>query len=160
MAGPGLHTTMEAAGIYAQESATLGRYVQIGVVGSKLISVSFPDSPEEDAGSEHPLLDRIFVYLGGEPDEFADVDVAFTVPTDQRAILEEVRSIPYGESATVEAVARTTAVLADVEDGATVVREALEANPAPLVVPAHRVTDGPSSAPGAVTSRLRELEGI
>ncbi|MGM0397380.1 MAG: MGMT family protein [Halobacteriota archaeon] len=151
---------MEAAGIYARESTLLDRYVQVGVVGSKVISVSFPETPDQDARAEHPLLDRIFDYLDGGPDEFADVDVAVTIPTDQRAALEEVRSIPYGESATVEAVARTTAVLADVEDGTTVVRDALRANPAPLVVPAHRISDGPDSAPPGVTRRLRELEGL
>ncbi|UWG47254.1 Methylated DNA-protein cysteine methyltransferase [Halanaeroarchaeum sp. HSR-CO] len=151
---------MEAAGIYARESATLDRYVQIGVVGSKVISVSFPETPDQDAEAEHALLDRIFGYLDGEPDEFQDVDVAFTIPTDQRAVLDEVRTIPYGKSASVEAVARTTAVLADVEEGETVVRNALRANPAPLVVPAHRVTDGPNSAPPAVTKRLRDLEGL
>lgn len=151
---------MEAAGIYARESSMIDRYVQIGVVGSKVISVSFPETEAPEAEPEHPLLDRLFDYLDGEPDDFADVDVGLTVPTDQRAVLEQVRSIPYGESATVEAVSRMTAVLSDADEGRSVVRNALTENPTPIVVPEHRVTDADGSAPEAVTHRLRVLEGI
>lgn len=150
---------MSAAGIYARESAVLDRYVQIGVVGSKVVGVSFPESPDAEASDDHPLLDRIDAYLGGEPDKFEDVEVGFTLSTDARAVLEEVRTIPYGETVTVEAVARSTAALADVEDGTAVVREALRDNPTPLFVPDHRVRDGPSGAPAAVCERLREIEG-
>lgn len=151
---------MAAAGIYARESAVLDRSVQIGLVGSKLVGVSFPESPENSVPDEHPLLDRIFAYLDGEPDDFADVEVGLTVGTNQRAVLEEVRTIPYGETVTVETVARSTATLADVEEGVATVRAALRENPTPLVVPDHRVRDGPGGAPGDVSERLREIERI
>ena len=150
---------MEAAGIYARESTPLDRAVQIGVAGSKLISVSFPRTPAPKVGGDHPLLDRIVAYLEGEPDDFADVDVGLTVPTNQRAVLETVRAIPYGETATVETVARSTAALDDADSGRETARTALRENPTPLVIPDHRVRDGPSGASEAVEERLRSLEG-
>lgn len=149
---------MSAAGIYARESAVLDRYVQIGVVGPNVVGVSFPESPDPDAGGDHPLLDRIFAYLNGEPDDFEDVEVGLTLSTDARAVLEEVRTVPYGETVTVAAVARSTEALSDAAENATVVREALRENPTPLLVPDHRVRDGPSGAPPEVPERLRQIE--
>ena len=78
---------MEAAGIYARESPYLERFVQVGVASGRVISVSFPMAPDEEAGDEHELLDRIGRYLEGEHDDFADVEVALTLPTDRRGVL-------------------------------------------------------------------------
>lgn len=151
----------EAAGIYARESAYLDRFVQLGIASGRLLAVSFPGTPAEEAVDEHELLDRIFAYLEGTVDEFEDVTVALTLPTDERAVLEAVREIPYGEQVTVERLTRITPGLdAESEDDRAVVRSALDANPAPLVVPDHRVRDGPSAAPPEVEQRLRSLEGL
>lgn len=151
---------MDAAGIFARKSDVLDRYVQIGVAGSKLLSVSFPKSVADETPTDHELLDRIEAYLGGVSDDFADVDVALTVSTDERAVLEETKTIPYGGSMTVEAVARMTPTLVDIEDGQEIVRTALRENPAPIVVPDHRVVDGPGATPQAVARLLRDIEGI
>ncbi|MFC7155498.1 MGMT family protein [Halomarina halobia] len=151
----------DVSGIFARESEYLGRYVQLGVASDRVISVSFPRSPEDDAESEHPLLERVIAYLEGERDDFGDVTVALTVPTDQRKVLEATRSIPYGEQVPVERLARMTAGLdGDDEDAHGVVRDALASNPAPLLIPDHRVRDGPSAAPPEVEQRLRSLEGL
>ena len=148
------------AGIYARESAYLDRYVQVGVASGRVLSVDFPATPDEDAGTELPLLDRVDAYLEGAGTDFSDVDVAMTMPTDQRDVLEVVRSIPYSEQASVSEVARMTAGLDPDDDASRLVRTALAENPAPLVVPDHRVRDGPSAAPPAVEQRLRSLEGL
>ena len=147
----------EDAGIYARESDFLDRYVQVGVASERVLSVSFPGSA--DVGSEYALLDRIFEYLAGTEDEFVDVDIALTVPTDQRAVLEAVREIPYGSQVTVERLAAMTPGL-DSEDDTDRdrVRSALAENPLPLLIPDHRVRDGPSAAPPKVEQRLRSLE--
>ncbi|MFB6105455.1 MAG: MGMT family protein [Halobacteriaceae archaeon] len=150
---------MATAGIYARESAYLDRYVQVGVAGDKVVSLSFPEVPDEDATEDSDLLDRIFAYLEGVADDFADVDVGLTVPTDQRRVLEAVRGIPYGEQTAVSEVARMAGLGSDAE-AEDAVREALDANPVPLLVPDHRVRDGPSAAPPAVEQRLRSLEGL
>jgi len=151
---------MDTAGIYARESQYLGCFVQVGVASGKVIQVSFPGAVE-DVASEHPVLDRIFAYLEGVEDDFRDVEIGLTVPTDQRAVLEQTREIPYGEQRSVEALVRMTPDL-DPEDEATLdlARSALAENPTPLLVPDHRVRDGPSAAPPMVEQRLRSLEGL
>lgn len=149
------------AGIYARESTYLDRFVQFGEAGDRIISVSFPSQPEPDISDEHSLLDRIEAYLGGAEDDFEDVTVGLTVPTDQRKVLEAVDQIPYGEEGSVEQVAMMTEGLSsDDQADLTAVREALAANPAPLLIPDHRVRDGPSGAPPAVEQKLRAVEGL
>lgn len=152
---------MEEAGIYAHESAYLDRYVQVGVAGSKVISLSFPATPDEEAAPDAKLLDRIDRYLEGTKDDFADVEVGLTMPTRQRSVLETLRSIPYGEQVSVEQLARMTADLdPESDEDLELVRTALAENPIPLIIPDHRVRDGPSTAPPSVEQRLRSLEGL
>ncbi len=151
---------MDDAGIYTRESEYLDCYVQLGLASDRVIAVSFPGSSDGD-DDDHPLLDRIEAYLEGERETFEDVTVALTVPTDQRSVLEATRNIPYGEQVSVERLARMTAGLdADSDEDHDAVRTALAANPAPLLIPDHRVRDGPSGAPPEVEQRLRSLEGL
>jgi len=149
------------AGIFAREVPALDRYVQVGVAQGRVISVSFPEVSEDDAADAHELLDRIEAYVEGVKDDFDDVTVALTLPTDRRGVLETVREIPYGTSVGVEELTRMTPGLdADDGDDRRLVREALAENPAPLLVPDHRVRDGPSGAPPVVEQRLRRVEGL
>jgi methylated-DNA-[protein]-cysteine S-methyltransferase len=149
------------AGIYARESSYLERYVQFGAAGGRVLSVSFPETADPEAGTDHPLLDRMDAYLEGTAEDFEDVDVAMTMPTDRREILEALRTVPYGEEITVEALTRMTAGLdPETEADRRLVRTALSENPAPLFIPDHRVTDGPSAAPPSVEVRLRSIEGL
>ncbi|WP_254537452.1 methylated-DNA--[protein]-cysteine S-methyltransferase [Halomarina litorea] len=151
---------MDDAGIYTRESEYLDCYVQLGLASDRVLAVSFPEeSDDEDA--DHALLDRIDAYLEGEREEFDDVAVALTVPTDQREVLETTREVPYGEQVSVERLTRMTPGLdASSDEDHDAVRTALAANPAPLVIPDHRVRDGPSGAPPEIEQRLRALEGL
>ena len=147
------------AGIFAREAAYLDCYVQIGVAGEKAISLSFPAHSDEPG--DHPLLDRIEAYLEGEPDDFDDVDVGLTAPTPHRDVLLAVRNLPYGEEGTVEQLAGMTAGLdPSNDDDLATVRQALADNPIPLLIPDHRVRDGPSALPPAVEQKLRTLEDL
>ncbi|MFC6764121.1 MGMT family protein [Natrinema soli] len=150
------------AGIYARESPYLDRYVQIGAASGRVLSVSFPEIPDDGAEDDHAVLDRIFEYLDGlEPITFDDVQVAMTMPTDQRAVLEGVQEIPYGDQVTVETLARMTSGLDhEDDDDIILVRTALDENPTPLLIPDHRVRDGPSAAPPDIEQKLRSLEGL
>ncbi|WP_435098156.1 methylated-DNA--[protein]-cysteine S-methyltransferase [Halarchaeum sp. P4] len=149
------------AGIYATESTYLERYVQLGVAGDRVISLSFPKDPDEDAEADHPLFERITAYLEGVEDDFADVPVGLTLPTDQRAVLEKAREIGYGEQVGVEALTRMTPGLdADEDEDRQLVRTALAENPVPMLIPDHRVRDAPSGAPADVEQKLRSLEGL
>jgi methylated-DNA-[protein]-cysteine S-methyltransferase len=152
---------MQDAGIYAREFDALDRYVQIGAAGEKVISLSFPRSPDGDPPTDHQLLDRIEAYLGGAAEGFQDLDVGLTVPTDDRAVLAAVRQIPYGEAASLQQVAQMAAGL-DPDEQADVrtIREALATNPVPLIIPDHRISDGPSGAPDPVVETLRTVEGL
>jgi len=154
-----LRPHMTAAGIYARESPYLDSAVQLGVAGDRVISVSFPEEAPTDADPEHPLLDRLDDYFGGAEDDFDDVEVGLTVPTNHREVLEAVRNIPYGEQVTVKRVLSMVPGT-DPEDGDAreTARAALAENPVPLFVPDHRVRDGPSGAPPEVADRLRTLE--
>jgi methylated-DNA-[protein]-cysteine S-methyltransferase len=151
----------DVAGIYARESTYLDRYVQFGLAQGRVISLSFPVEPDDDAEPEHPLLDRIETYLQGAEDDFEDVTVALTLPTPEREVLESIREVPYGEQASVDQIARMTPGLeAENDDDRARIRDALVNNPAPLLVPDHRVRDGPSAAPPAVEQKLRAVEGL
>jgi len=150
----------DVAGIYARESSYLDRYVQLAVAQRRVISVSFPDSPEPDAGADHDLLDRIEAYLGGERDAFEDVQVALTVPTAQREVLEAVRTVPYGQAVTVEQLARMAPGRDPEGDHAAEIREAVAANPVPVFIPTHRVRDAAGPAPADVAEKLRAIEGL
>lgn len=151
----------EDAGIYARHAEHLDRYVQIGVAGDRVLAVSFPKTPDDGAAEEHPLLDRIDAYLRGDQNDFGDVTVALTMATDRRGVLERLREVPYGERTTVERLARMVPGLSDDDpDDQRLVREALDDNPAPIFVPDHRVSDGPSGAPADVVQKLQALEGL
>jgi methylated-DNA-[protein]-cysteine S-methyltransferase len=149
---------MEAtAGIHARESEYLERFVQLGVAGGKVVSVSFPQAADEAATPDHPLLDRIFRYLEGGNDDFAAVDVGLTVPSDQRAVLDAARNVPHGETVSVARLARLAGLDDEDEDDLETVRAALRENPVPLFIPDHRIV-GPGATPPAVAERLRDLE--
>ncbi len=71
-------------GIFARESSYLDRYVQLGVASGRVLSVSFPDTPDEEAREDHELLERIFDYLDGIEDE------EFSAPA---AVEQKLRSL-------------------------------------------------------------------
>lgn len=151
----------ETAGIYARESGYLDRYVQVGIAQGRVISVDFPTAIEDNVQEDHELLDRIEAYLQGERDEFEEVEVAMTMPTTQRNVLDAVSKVPYGENATVEEVGLMTPGLeGDEEEKSRTIREALAANPVPIFIPTHRVRDGPSGMPPEVETKLRAVEGL
>lgn len=151
----------EAAGIFARHSEYLDRYVQLGVAGNRLISVSFPQSIAPEVDDAHPLLNRFERYLDGAQEGFNDVELALTVPTLERRVFETIRPIPYGHERALEDVARATPGLdGDDPEDLDRLRTVLTTNPVPIVIPDHRVRGVDGSVPAEVRTRLRELEGI
>ncbi len=148
---------MDDAGIFARESDVLGRPVQLGVASGRVISVSFPESVPDDAEPEHPLLDRVFAYLDGEKDDFDDVTLALTIPTDQRRVLDALRGVPYGETASISQLVRLAGLDTDSETDRRLAESAIRANPVPIFVPDHRV-DAAGATPSAVADVLRRVE--
>ncbi|MEF8781206.1 MAG: MGMT family protein [Haloferacaceae archaeon] len=146
-----------STGVFARRFDRIDRAVELGLASGRVISVAFPSSAPADADESNPLLDRIEAYLGGERDDFGDVQVALTLATDRRRVLEATRKIPYGETATTSQVARLSGLDPDDPDDVETVRDALRENPTPLFVPDHRV-DAETATPPAVTEVLRSIE--
>jgi len=153
----GMNTT-GTSGVFAREFRELGRAVEIGFAGGRVISVSFPEKVPTDAEEDHELLDRIGAYVRGERDEFAEVAVGLTVPTNRRDVLEALRTVPYGEEVSVSRLTRLAALDADEPDDLELVSSALDENPIPILFPDHRVQGGPYATPGAVRNALRRAE--
>jgi methylated-DNA-[protein]-cysteine S-methyltransferase len=114
------------------------------------------------AEGDHSLVDRIRAYLGGARETFADVELELEWCTPfQRAALDAMRSIPYGETASYGEVA----ALAGHPNAQRAVGSVCAANRFSLFVPCHRVVgaDGLGSYGSlgpAYKRRLLELEGV
>lgn len=152
--------TTGTSGVFAREFESLDRAVEVGFAGGRVISVSFPAEVPTDAEADHELLDRIGAYVRGERDEFAEVPVGLTVPTDRRDVLEALRTVPYGEEVSVSRLTRLAALDADDPDDLELAKSALDENPIPVLFPDHRVQGGPYATPGDVRNALRRVEGL
>ncbi|OYR55241.1 MGMT family protein [Halorubrum halodurans] len=152
--------TSGTSGVFAREYDAIGRAVEVGFAGGRVIAVSFPATVPDDADADHVLLDRIGDALRGEPESFDDVEIALTVPTDRRRVLEALRELPVGESSSVSRLTRLAGLDDDDAEDLDLVKEALRENPLPIVVPDHRVAGGPYATPAEVRERLREAEGL
>lgn len=148
-------------GIVAVRSDRLDRWVQLGIASGQVINVDFPADRPADAGEDHPLVDRLAAYLDAEePDDFQDVEVALTVPTAHRRVYETLREVGYGRDITLSDLADASPLDADDDEATATVREALGANPIPIVVPDHRVSGAAGATPPDVRDTLRHLEEL
>lgn len=152
---------MEDAGAVIEHrwSEYLDTYVQVGVAGGRLVSVTFTDEPdgEECQKDGSDALEAVFAYLGGEIETTPDVPYALTVSGIERRALERTRDLPYGTTLTYEEFASSVG-----EDDVETVRDALRQNPVPIVLPSHRVVAedgvGGFAGPRRVKRLLLELE--
>jgi methylated-DNA-[protein]-cysteine S-methyltransferase len=92
--------------------------------------------PRRGHGSHHPLAARVRSYFAGARDAFTDValDLSWCSPF-QRAVLDAMRAIPYGETATYGEVA----ALAGHPNAQRAVGSVCASNRFGLFVPCHRV---------------------
>ncbi|CAD6493141.1 MAG: Methylated-DNA--protein-cysteine methyltransferase [Candidatus Argoarchaeum ethanivorans] len=80
------------------------------------------------------LLDDISAYLDGERVDFSRYRLDIENLTDfQQMVLNEVRKIPYGMTITYGMLAK------DLQTSPRAIGGALSKNPAPIVIPCHRV---------------------
>jgi methylated-DNA-[protein]-cysteine S-methyltransferase len=119
-------------------------------------------SPGGSAAGTHPLVDRLRAYFQGKKDTFGDVELELAWCTAfQRAAVDVLRSIPYGETATYGEVA----ALAGHPNAQRAVGSVCAGNRFALFVPCHRVVaaDGLGSYGSlglGYKRRLLELEGV
>ncbi|MDY6775848.1 MAG: methylated-DNA--[protein]-cysteine S-methyltransferase [Halobacteria archaeon] len=147
-------------GIFHRYSDYLESYVQVGTAGDKVVSVSFPETPDEDSIEDGlELLDSIFEYLDREDTDLSEYDVGLTLGGIERSALLRTRDIPRGTTITYEELAES--IGAD-EDDYDDVREALVSNPVPVLLPCHRVVEesgiGDYTGDTEIKRRLLELE--
>jgi len=145
-------------GIYARRFDELGTVIQLGVASGQVIDLSFPDTIPDDAATDHAVFERIDGYLDGDRLALTDVEIALTVPTDHRQVLEALQKVSAGNTVTVSRLTRLAGLDEDNEDDQATVREAVRANPMPLLIPDHRVRDTQGATPADVAARLREIE--
>jgi methylated-DNA-[protein]-cysteine S-methyltransferase len=135
----------------------------VGELGLDRGLVAWHELPLRDGSGSgsHPLADRFRNYFAGEPDVFSDVELELAWCTPfQRRVVDTIRSIPYGETATYGEVA----ALAGHPNAQRAVGSVCAANRFAVVVPCHRVVaaDGLGSYGSLGTRckrRLLELEG-
>jgi methylated-DNA-[protein]-cysteine S-methyltransferase len=129
--------------------------------GAVLAWHELPARPGEELGS-HPLAARLRRYFAGSRETFADVelDLSWCTPFQQR-VVDAMRTIPYGETATYGEVA----ALAGHPNAQRAVGSVCAANRFALLVPCHRVVaaDGLGSYGSlgvGYKRRLLELERV
>jgi len=153
---------------------TSAGYVALEYRDGKLLGVSFPKPTVEDARATLSCADRCVEcaaapeaemfrdYFAGETVDFGKVTVdlsgyaEFTVK-----VLEAVRSVPYGETVSYKQLAQ----IVGSPLAARAVGQALGCNPAPIVVPCHRVLSSDGTLGGFSGGlewkrRLLDLEGV
>jgi O-6-methylguanine DNA methyltransferase len=135
---------------------------ELVVDGGMLAWHELPSLGGPPAEGSHPLTGRFQAYFRGEQDTFDDVelDLEWCTPF-QRAALDAMRSIPYGETATDGEVA----ALAGHPNAQRAVGSVCASNRFALIVPCHRVVaaDGLGSYGSlglGYKRRLLELEDV
>lgn len=139
-------------------SEPLGLFVGVDVQDGKLRRVSMTREARPEGG--HPLLDRVLRHLETGRDDFLDVPLALDVTEFDLRVLEAMRAIPPGATWTYGELATRAGAVARAVGGAC------GRNPAPIVVPCHRVVGAGGalvhySGEGGVATkrRLLEIEG-
>lgn len=128
--------------------------------GSALAWHELPSRAGEVSGGD-PLVDRLRSYFAGSRDSFDDVELELSWCTPfQRRVVDALRGIPYGETATYGEIA----ALAGHPNAQRAVGSVCAANRFALVVPCHRVVAaGGLGSYGSLgvsyKRRLLELEG-
>jgi len=111
---------------------------------------------DRDEQAHSRIIDSL--QITGDPTAVNEAEIGLTVPTDQRAVLEALDSVPPGSTVTVSRLARIAGLDPGDEGDIATVRDALRDNPLPIFLPDHRVRDGQGATPPQVAAALRRLE--
>jgi methylated-DNA-[protein]-cysteine S-methyltransferase len=120
----------------------------------------FPAAAEASPPLEvQAIIGKVQRLLGGADEDLSSVPVDLDpLPAFDRRVLEETRRIGWGETRTYGEIASSLGA----PGAARAVGAALGRNPAPIVIPCHRVLaangrSGGFSAPGGVTTKMKML---
>jgi methylated-DNA-[protein]-cysteine S-methyltransferase len=110
---------------------------EVWLEGERLLWHELPRHGVEPASDSHPLTERFARFFAGERDDFLDVELELEDVTPfQEAVVNALRQIPYGETASYAEVA----ALAGSPRAQRAVGNICAHNRFGLVVPCHRVT--------------------
>ena len=130
--------------------------------GGRLLEHDLPVQADRSRELPHDLADRFRAYFRGARDDFADVELDLDWCTPfQRALLDTLRAVPYGELVTYGELA----ALAGRPGAARAAGTFCAGNRFALVVPCHRVVaadglGGYGSTGVGTKLRLLRLEGV
>ena len=102
-----------------------------------------PAAPQGDAGALAEAAIQLEQYFAGERTEF-DLDIEVEGTPFERRVWDEVRAIPYGETATYAEIARRIGR----PSACRAVGRANGRNPVAVIVPCHRVIGSDGSLTG------------
>jgi methylated-DNA-[protein]-cysteine S-methyltransferase len=102
-----------------------------------------PSAPQGDAASIAAAAIQLEQYFAGERTEF-ELDVELSGTPFERRVWDEVRAIPYGETASYAEIARRVGR----PSACRAVGRANGRNPIALIVPCHRVVGSDGSLTG------------
>ncbi len=145
---------------YARFSEAIGLYVRMAVRDERVATVTLsPERPRAAGRRTHPYLSRILHHLATGEDDLRDIPLDLKVTPFERRVLDEIRRIPVGQTATYREIAERLG-----NPSATrAVGNACAGNPAVVVVPCHRVVPsagglGEYSGSGGARTKSRMLE--
>jgi methylated-DNA-[protein]-cysteine S-methyltransferase len=104
--------------------------------GARVLEVDHPRPPETACALVHELAKRLADWFAGSRDEFGDVELELDWCTPfQRALVDTLRSVPYGETVTYGELA----ALAGRPGAARAAGTFCARNRFAVIVPCHRV---------------------
>ena len=121
---------------FARFSSELNLYVRMVLQDDRITQVGLSRSaPRDGTPARHPYLDRILDHVRTGQDDLADLPVKLGVGPFTREVLEEVRRIPRGATASYAEIAERIGH----PRAQRAVGSAVGRNPISIVVPCHRV---------------------
>lgn len=121
---------------FARYSPDLDLFVTLIIKRDEVISVALStDEPTRPYGTNHPYIDRLIAHLSTGRDDLRDIPVHFDMSIFDREVLEALREIPPGRVMTYGEVAHKIGR----PNAARAVGSACARNPAPIIIPCHRV---------------------
>lgn len=152
----------EALALYCRFSRGLGLYVQLEVQEDRVRRVRLTREAPAGAEPSHPYLLQVLDHLRTGNGDLDDIPVHLAVGPFEREVLDLLRTLPPGTTATYGEIARRLGR----PGAARAVGNACARNPVPVVIPCHRVVPaagGVGSYSGgegpATKRRLLEREG-
>lgn len=118
------------------------------------------EAPTEPPPWVAAIIARVQRHLGGEPQDFVDLNYDFTrIPEFNRAVLRALLEVKSGHTSTYGGLAKA---IGQPPAASRAVGTALGANPWPLLIPCHRIVaaDGKMtgfSGPGGVDTKVKLL---